>query len=155
MSIIGLQRSNNYTAADLAQGRGFAVLDEVQDQDGNVFKFVLASGTIAQFDAVAITSAGVAQAVTSALLNAGAVAGVVQAALSSGEYGWAQVFGVTSLNVLSTCSSGVALFTSGTAGKLDDTSTSQVKVAGVQILANITAAGTAGAVLTTRPFAAL
>jgi hypothetical protein len=81
--------------------------------------------------------------------------GVAQTTLASAEYGWFQVLGVTSLQVLSTCSSGVALYTSGTAGKLDDTSASQVKVAGVQLVANATASGVYQAMLVTRPFIAL
>ena len=155
MYAIGLHRTNNYSAADLTQGRGFSVGDEVADGSGNVFRFVQASGTVAQFDVVAIDSAGVAQAITKALADTGPMVGVAQAALSSAEYGWAQVIGVTSINVLSTCSAGIALYTSGTAGKLDDTTTSQTKIAGVQIVANVTAATSTAAILATRPFAAL
>ena len=81
--------------------------------------------------------------------------GVAQATLASAEYGWVQVLGVTSVNVLSTCSSGVALYSSGTAGKLDDTTTSQTKIAGVQIVASVTAATATTAIVATRPFAAL
>jgi hypothetical protein len=144
-----------HSAADLTQGRGFTVGDEIADHQGNVFRFVQASGAVAQYDVVAVTSAGIAQAITSALGNAGAFVGVAQAALASAEYGYVQVLGVTTLQVLSTCSSGVALYTSGTAGKLDDASASQVKIAGVQLLANQTASGTGLAVLVTRPFVAL
>lgn len=156
MNVIGLKRTSAYAAADITNGLGFSVGDEVGDHSGNVFRFVQASGTLAQYDCVAIDSSGVAQAITSALGNAGAMVGVVQAGLSSAEYGWAQVLGITSINVLSTCSAGVALYTSGTAGKLDDTSASQVKIAGAQILANQTAGPVAAVgVLVTRPFVAL
>lgn len=155
MYILGAQPAANYTSTDIAQGRGFSVQDEVADFQGNIYRFAQASGTIAQFDCVAINSAGVAQAITSTLASAGGIVGVAQAALSSGEFGFVQVLGVSSLNVLSTCSAGVALFTSGTAGKLDDTTTSQVKIAGVQILANVTAATATTAIIGTRPFAAL
>lgn len=155
MFAMGIQRTASYSTGDITQGRGFAVNNEAADGSGNLFRFVLASGALAQYDCVAISSTGVAQAITSTLAGAGAYVGVVQAALSSGYYGWAQVLGVTSLNVLSTCSAGVALYTSGTAGSLDDTSSSQVKISGAQVLSNATTAGTYGAILTTRPFAAL
>jgi len=155
MYAIGLETTAAQSAADLTAGRGFSVGDEIADQNGNMFKFVQASGTLAQYDIVAINTAGIAQAITSALGNAGGVVGVMQAGLSSAEYGYAQILGVTTIQVLSTCSSGVALYTSGTAGKLDDASASQVKIAGVQLLANQTASGTGLAILVTRPFVAL
>ena len=155
MNQIGLQKTAAYSSADITQGRGFAAGDEVQDEAGNIYRFALASGAVAQYDVVALTTANVAQAVTKALADTGPMLGVAQATLASAEYGWVQVLGVTSVNVLSTCSSGIALYTSGTAGKLDDTTTSQTKIAGVQIVASVTAATSTTAVVATRPFAAL
>ena len=155
MYAIGANLTANFASADIAAGKGFSLGDEVADQSGNIFRFCQASGAVAINDCVVISSAGVAQAITSTLGTAGGYVGVAQAALASAEYGWAQVRGVTSLQVLSTCSSGVALYTSGTAGKLDDTSASQVKVAGVQLVANATASGVYTAMLVTRPFIAL
>jgi hypothetical protein len=59
------------------------------------------------------------------------------------------------VNALSTCSAAVALYTSGTAGSVDDTSTSQVKIGGLVILANVTAVGTANGVAAVDMFTAL
>jgi hypothetical protein len=146
---------NLTSSAEVTAGKGFALNDEAADHAGNIFRFGQASGAVAINDCVVLNSAGVAQAITSTLGTAGGFVGVAQTTLASAEYGWFQVLGVTSLQVLSTCSSGVALYTSGTAGKLDDTSASQVKVAGVQLVANATASGVYQAMLVTRPFIAL
>lgn len=127
------------------------------DNNNNRYIFVQASGTVAQYDVVAIDSSNIAQAITKALADGGPDIGVARQGLSSGSYGWAQVRGAVSVNVLATCSSSIALFTSGTAGKLDDTTTSQTKIAGVTILANNTTTLTAAIVanIAVEPFAAL
>lgn len=155
MYAIGMNTSGVLASGVELSTKGFSLGDEVADHAGNIFRFCQASGAVAVNDCVVITSAGIAQAITSTLGTAGGYVGVAQAALASAEYGWAQVLGVTSLQVLSTCSAGVALYTSGTAGKLDDASASQVKVAGAQLVANATTSGVYTAILVTRPFIAL
>lgn len=124
--------------ANLTDGRSAGLLDRVNDASGNRWIFAQGSGTIAACDVVAISTAGVAQAVTSALAQVANAIAVAPVAVTSGSYCWFQTSGNMSVNVLSTCSAGVALYTSGTAGKLDDTTTSQVKIAGVLIAANAT-----------------
>ena len=156
MPTIGIEKTAAYSTADITQGRaGFRVGDAVMDDRGDKFRFVQASGTVAQYDVVGVNSAGVAQALTKAIADTGPMIGVAMATLSSGEFGYVQVTGVTTVNVLSTCSAGVALYTSGTAGKLDDTTTSQTKIAGIQIVANVTDATATAAIIATEPFAAL
>jgi hypothetical protein len=152
---IGLKVDEAYSAADLnVQGKGFGANDEVISANGSVYKYVLSTDTIAAYDVLAVTSAGVASRLTTTNANDGVIIGVAQAALSSGYYGWMQVLGPTTVNCLSTCSAEVALFSTATAGSLDDT-TNTVKIAGIQILANITAATGASGILVTRPFAAI
>lgn len=143
--------------ADLNDGRSFGLGDVIADATGNRYVYVQASGAVAQYDAVHIGSTYVAQALTKALGDTGAPVGIAVATLSSASYGWAQVGGVGTVNALQTCSSSTALYTSGTAGKLDDTTTSQVKVAGVVLLANNSTTGTVATAcfISTAPYAAI
>jgi hypothetical protein len=151
---IGLKVDEVYSANDLYQGKAFGVMDEVISANGNIYKYVLSTDTIAIYDVLAVSSAGVASRLTTTNADDGVLIGVAQGTLSSGYYGWMQVLGPTTVNCLSTCSSSVALFSTATQGKLDDTTTT-VKIAGIQILANITDAAGAVGLIVTRPFAAI
>lgn len=143
--------------SSITAGNTPGVGDVYVDHNNNRYIFVLASGTVAQYDVVAIDSNNVAQAITKALADGGPDIGVARQGMSSGSYGWAQVRGAVSVNVLATCSSSIALYTSATAGKLDDTTTSQTKIAGVTILSNNTTTTTQAIVanIAVEPFAAL
>lgn len=152
---VGANTSGVYAAPPYDEGKAFGLNDRVETYDGKRWVFVSASTSITAAQVVAINTAGVAQAATSALASATPRIGVVQNDIASGSYGWAQVFGPCSVAVLSTCSTAVALYTSGTAGALDDTSTSQVKIAGITILANVTAAATVAGFISCEPFTAL
>lgn len=152
---VGAYPSGVYPSGATAEGKSFAPNNTVQTYDGKRFTYVLASTSITTGQVVAITTAGVAQAATSALASATPRIGVAQNDIASGSYGWAQTFGACSVSVLSTCSASVALYTSGTAGALDDTSTSQVKIAGITVLANVTAAAIVAGMIAAEPFTAL
>jgi hypothetical protein len=133
--------------ANLTDGRAAGLLDVAQDATGGRWVFAQGSGTIAAYDVVAINSSGVAQAATSALAKAAVSLAVAPVAVTSASYAWFQTKGNCVVNVLSTCSSGVALYTSGTAGKLDDTTTSQVNILSIATLADVTAATSTAAVI--------
>lgn len=149
----GVYGTPSAAPADVGQLAGLN--DRVETYDGKRWVFVSASTSVTSYQVVAIDSQGYAQAITSALAQAGNRVGVAQNNISSGSYGWVQTFGPCSVAVLSTCSSNTVLYTSATAGSLDDTATSQIKIAGITILANVTAAGTAAGFMATEPFAAL
>ncbi len=153
--LIGANISSAY--ADLTSGASAGLGDVYEDYAGNRYVFVQASGAVAQYDAVHIGSTYVAQALTKALGDTGMPVGVAMGTLTSASYGWACIKGVATVNALQTCSSSTALYTSGTAGKLDDTTTSQVKVAGIVILANNTTTGTVASacVIAGNPYAAI
>lgn len=143
--------------SSLTAGNTPGLGDIYTDHNGNRYVFVQASGSVAQYDVVAIDSSNVAQAITKALSDTGPDVGVALATLTSASYGWAQIRGSCSVNVLATCSSSIALYTSGTAGKLDDTTTSQNKIAGLVILSNNTTTTTQAIVgnMAVEPFVAL
>jgi hypothetical protein len=135
-------------------GDRMALGDIVETHDNRKFVFVSASTSVTSYQVVAIDSAWAAQPATSALASAGRL-GVAQNNISAGSWGWVQVRGNLTVNALSTCSAAVALYTSGTAGSVDDTSTSQVKIAGLVTIANITALASTAAVATVELFTAL
>ncbi len=154
MYAIGAKLSETFApSSDFGDRPGLG--DSVETHDNKRFMFISASTSVTSFQVVAINSAFVVQPATSALASAGSRLGVAQNAISAGSWGWVQTRGNLTVNALSTCSSAVALYTSGTAGSVDDTSTSQVKIAGLVILANITDAAATNAVAAVEMFTAL
>ena len=107
------------------------LLDRYCGEDGKEWIYVQANGAIAQYDAVGIDEAGQAAPVTKAMLDDSWKVGVAQVAFADNEYGYVQIRGVAEVNVLASCAADAILYSSATAGSLDDTSTSQTKVAGI------------------------
>lgn len=69
------------------------------------------------------------QAVLS-VLNAFGATGIAQAAVLAANWGWAQIYGKGSGLMLAACADNAGLWTSATAGSLDDTATSQTLIMG-------------------------
>jgi hypothetical protein len=65
---------------------------------------------------------------------------VAMAATVANTYGWYQIKGVASIALLVNCAKEVALYTSATAGSIDDDSTTQTKLNRTVALATITTA---------------
>ena len=63
-------------------------------------------------------------------------------ASTSGEYAWVQLNGVCTINVLASAAANVILYSSATAGSLDDTATSHTRVDGIKL--TTARGGTAG-----------
>lgn len=101
----------------------------VQTTDGGEAIFVIALSAIAQYDAVAILNSSSATGATICAApltttNAAQAAGmgIAQVAITAGAYGWVFTRGHDlRVNVLIACQPAVPLFTTGTAGSLDDT----------------------------------
>lgn len=136
-TIVGATLDRTWTADQLKQeGSGAKAGDTYCSATGiNEYVFVSASSAIAANDCVAITNAYAAAPVTKALADAGNKIGVAQIAIASGSYGWVQTRGVGSVNVLASAASGAALYTTATAGKLDDTATSQTLIESLKLTA--------------------
>lgn len=101
--------------------------DRVKGNDGSEWMYVQASaaGTIAQYAVVAVQAACTAAPVTHALARGGHTIGVAQNAFAAGEYGWVALNGQNlTINVLGSCAAGVTLYTTDTAGALDDATAS-------------------------------
>ena len=110
--------------------------------DSSEWLYITAGSAIAQYDAVTVTEGYSGVPCTKALIDDHHIFGVAPEAISSGEYGWVQLTGVVTINVLASCAADVQLFSSATAGSLDDASTSQTAVNGIVL--TTARSGTAG-----------
>lgn len=103
------------------------------DKAGNEYMFVQAAAGVTQYAFVSVDEAGQATMITKTLADTRASIGCAQTALSSGYYGWVLVRGIGTGLVKASCAADVALYTSATAGYLDDDATSQTKVLGAVV----------------------
>jgi hypothetical protein len=123
-SLVGVSVLDTYSpAAALQTGKGFGLGDFHRDDVGRAFIYVQASAAIAASDVVQITSDYAVANVTTANGLRGTKIGVAPVAFASGEFGWVQVDGPATVNVLANCAANVRLNTTATAGKLDDDGT--------------------------------
>lgn len=127
--------------------KGFGLLDRLTTHNGFRYIYAEASSAIAVSDVVAITSAGLAAPLTKALADAGNYLGVAQCAVAAGERAWFMTSGSCNVNVLAGCVGGAKLYTSATAGKLDDDATSQTLILGVKTTVTTTPAAAVASIL--------
>jgi hypothetical protein len=128
------QAGYNLTASDGATST--AGLGDEAIIEGAVWRYVKASGAISAYDFVTITDAGLAASGTTTTAGSGPVGcGVAQFAFASGDYGWVAVGpfflredGLTAfkVNALTLCALDVKLYTTATAGAIDDSATTLV-----------------------------
>jgi hypothetical protein len=125
----------------------------VKTTDGGESIYIKASAAITAGDVVQITmSTGAATGITTLLTDAntttaGQLIGVAHVTIASASYGWACLKGVPTagIRVAASCVKGSPLYTTTTAGELDDTSSSSHLIAGIELTATATgAAVTAG-----------
>jgi hypothetical protein len=142
------------TASDSTDAK-FGVGDLSTDYAGNVFVYVKASSAIAQYDVVTYDetyNTTVAPLSTSNDARGDKV-GVAPVAIASGSYGWVQISGPATANVLASCAANVRLNTTGTAGSLDDDgTTSAMQVQGIYLTAARTASNGSAAAILNYPF---
>lgn len=122
----------NYTIVDTDQK--FGLLDSYFDKNTEgEFVYVKASGTIAAYDVVKIDNDGTAAALTTAISAAEPTrVGIAQVALSANQYGWVFVRGGgdgkgIKVNALTLCAADAKLYTTATAGAVDDTATDLIQ----------------------------
>jgi len=115
----------------------FEVGQMVMGNDGSQWIFCLASTTVAAYYAVGIDSSFNANPLTSTMAASGLSVGWSQVAVDGGDYFWAglQGRGSFSIAVAASCAAGAALYTTTTAGVLDDSATAtQTLIEGVVIV---------------------
>jgi hypothetical protein len=121
----------------------FAVGTVVNLNDGGQAIYVQAASTCATWSAVTVTVDNkVAPLTTTNSANSKAV-GFAQVSIASAYYGWVQLGGKPRVNVAASCQPSVPLFTTATAGVLDDATVTGGLVAG---LVATTSAASASAV---------
>lgn len=138
MYVLGANVSDTPSTND----SGHALGTRYTDQRGYEYLYVHANGAIGQYDAVVVDEAFEAYAITAALATDHPTVGVAQVAFADNDYGWVLTRGVGEVNALTSCAAEVQLYTSGTAGSLDDADASQVAVIGIRLS---TAVGGGGA----------
>jgi hypothetical protein len=134
----------NYLTVDTS--RKFDLLSSYYDEKAEAeFVYVQASGAVGAFNAVKIDHDGTAVALTTTVSGAEPTrVGVAQVALASGQFGWVFVRGGGTgrgikVNALTLCAADVKLYTTATAGAIDDAATDLIQ--GL-VLVSTNAAGT-------------
>lgn len=122
--MIGANITTDLLPADITAGKGHALGSRYRTPTAE-YVFVKASSAIAQYDVVTYdeTSNTTVAPLGTANDARGDRVGVAPVAIASGSYGWLQIWGVTTMNVLASCAANVRLNTTGTAGSLDDDGT--------------------------------
>ena len=123
------------TASHIPEGRGFKVGTRVTTHDGKSYIYAQSASAIAQYNVVAVNlSTGIAAALSTTTAPAAEAIGVAQIAIASGEYGWVQTYGRGKVKVLGACVKNINLWTTATAGSLDDATASTYMVMGINLL---------------------
>lgn len=91
----------------------------------------------------AIVPTYAAEALTKSLADQGCIIGVAPTAITATYYGWVQINGPAYGNLKNSCLPNVPLYTTASAGMLDDTSASQTRIYGVRARDTSTASGAA------------
>lgn len=123
-------------SSSATDGKSFAVGERFVDYDGKEYVRVKASAAVSQYDVVTFDetfNTTVAPLSTSNDAKGDKV-GVAPAAFSSGDYGWLQIYGPCTMNVLASCAANVQLNTTATAGSLDDDATAgAIAITGIHL----------------------
>ena len=125
------------------EGNEFKLGTVVTLDDGGEAIYVHAGGAVAVNDFVAIDENFEVAAITAALALVGHGIGVAaDVALADNEFGWVRKSGTNfSGNTLASCAADISLYTSGTAGKLDDQSSGSTRIDGVVAVTAASAGG--------------
>ena len=122
--LIGAELGRALTADDIAQSRGFGLLDRYTAGNGNEYVFLQAGsgGVTGAGYVVTYTPAGVATmtATAQALTAFGAPVAVAQVDMAEGEYGWFLIKGFGDVRVSASCAANAVVAATSTAGQLDD-----------------------------------
>lgn len=115
--------------------------------DGGETMYIKAGAAITAGDALLINSTGSAVGITTALCDKGGTTpqqyiGIANTTLASGQHGWACTGGIplAGISVAASCVRGSPLYTTSSAGVLDDTDSSSHLISGVQTTTTATGA---------------
>ena len=99
--------------------------------DGGGAVYVQAASTISEFNAVSVLADNTAVPITTTNSANSKKVGFAQVSIASGSYGWVQTSGVVKVTLAANCDDNVPLYTTATAGVLDDAVVSGGLVLGV------------------------
>ena len=141
---IGIDLTATYASTSAGSTTLFPVTpgSRVTTSNNGVYMFVRAESDIAAYDAVIMSTYAdsasltpVMRAVPVTTANAAALGynmvGFAQNAIASSYYGWVGINGLLKVNLLIACNPKVPLYTTATAGKLDDTTVSAGYIQGI------------------------
>jgi hypothetical protein len=132
LGIIGIDPTRVTTNQEFALGVRGAVEDQSTGSGTKEYMYVSFAASTARAigDLVLVSSAGAATGATSTNAAAGQAAGrragvvvATIASVASVQYGWVQVYGVGAVAALTLCVLNTPLYTTATAGAVDDTAT--------------------------------
>ena len=136
-------------------GLPFKVGTRVVGSGGSVYMFCLSTAGVTANQALGITESTVtlstaaisptydASALTKSLADQGCMFGVAVTAITATYYGWVQISGPAYVTLKNSCLPNVPLYTTASAGMLDDTSASQTRIYGIRARDTATASGAA------------
>lgn len=156
----GVDVSRIYPPIDVAvtpdiPGLPFAVGQRAIGNAGTQYIFCLSTNGVTANQAVGITESTVtlstaaivptyvAEALTKSLADQGCMFGVAPTAITATYYGWIQIQGPAYVTLKNSCLPNVPLYTTASAGMLDDTSASQTRIYGIRARDTATASGAA------------
>ena len=109
----------------------FATGTTVNLNDGGQAVYVQAASTVATYMAVSVLVNNTVVPLTTTNSASSKAVGFAQTSIASAYYGWVQLGGKPRVNVLIGCQPNVPLFTTATAGSLDDATVTAGLVAGL------------------------
>lgn len=123
-----------------ASATAFALGTRTFGNLGSEWMYVYATNAITQYTTVFIDADYKATGITTTLVQGPGVVGVAPVAFNAGESGWVQLKGSATVRAAAACAANIGLYTTGTAGVLDDATVSSGYIAGI-ILATAASAG--------------
>jgi len=124
-NVIGVALGNTDTSPQFNQGT------TVDLDDGGQAVYVKAASTVATYSAVSVLVDNSVVPLTTTNAAASKAVGFAQVSIASASYGWVQIGGKPRVNVLTACQPNVPLFTTATAGVLDDATVTGGLVGGI------------------------
>ena len=126
--VIGVALGNTDTSPQ------FNVGTTVNLDDGGQAVYVQAASTVSTYMAVSVKGDNTVVPLTTTNSANSKVIGFAQASIASGSYGWVQIGGKPVVNLAASCLPAVPLFTTATAGTLDDATVTGGLVMGIVAL---------------------
>ena len=125
-----------------------------RDNRGFEYIYVKAANDIAQNQTAVIDEDATASAITNANTDRGDRVGVaLDTGIGSGRYGWLCIYGVGDISVGTSVAANANLYTSSTAGVLNDTATSQQRLQEIHLTTGTGSSAALAPAVWTYPYA--